>query len=156
MAGDNVDPEWVRRPHKWDSRFLTRWMIVFGTVSSVFDLLTFAILLLVFRAGKTEFRTGWFMESLLTELVIALVVRTRRPFYRSRPGAMLLLSSLAIIAITALLSQIPLGSRFGFVPLPFSLWLAVAGLTILYVIGTELTKSAFYARFPQDLEIKVP
>lgn len=156
IAGDNVDPEWVRRPHKWDSRFLTRYMIVFGTVSSVFDLLTFAILLLVFRAGEAEFRTGWFMESLLTELVIALVVRTRRPFYRSRPGSLLLLSSLAIMAVTLMLPQIPLGSRFGFVPLPFSLWLAVAGLTILYVIVTELTKSAFYARFPQDLEIKVP
>lgn len=152
IAGDAVDPEWVRRPHKWDSRFLTRYMLVFGAVSSVFDLLTFALLLLVFRAGEAEFRTGWFMESLLTELVIALVVRTRRPFYRSLPSRWLLLSSLAVMAVTVGLPLIPLGNRFGFVPLPFHLWLAVLGLTAAYVLVTELTKAAFYARFPQDAE----
>ena len=86
IADDAVDPELIARPQRWNMRFIGRFMLEFGAVSSVFDFLTFGALLLVFRAAPDLFRTGWFVESLLTELVIALVVRTRRPFFRSRPG----------------------------------------------------------------------
>ncbi len=85
IASDNVDPEWVARPRRWDNQFIARYMIVFGLVSSIFDLMTFGLLLYVFNVTANEFRTGWFVESLLTELVIALVVRTRRLCFRSRP-----------------------------------------------------------------------
>ena len=100
IAGDNVDPEWVARPRRWDNRFISRYMVVFGLVSSVFDFLTFGILLFVFSASAEEFRTGWFIESLLTELVIAIVVRTRGVFFRSRPGTLLLTSTIIVIGIT--------------------------------------------------------
>ena len=90
MADDSVDPELVERPRRWDMRFIGRFMVEFGLLSSVFDFLTFGVLLCVFHASPEVFRTGWFVESLLTELVIALVVRTRRPFFRSRPGTILL------------------------------------------------------------------
>ena len=86
IADDAVDPELIARPQRWNMRFIGRFMLEFGAVSSVFDFLTFGALLLVFHAAPDLFRTGWFVESLLTELVIALVVRTRRPFYRSRPA----------------------------------------------------------------------
>ncbi|HSB55180.1 MAG TPA: magnesium-translocating P-type ATPase, partial [Gemmatimonadales bacterium] len=89
LAGDNVDLEMVDRPRRWDIRMIGRFMVQFGLLSAAFDFLTFGLLLRVFHALATEFRTAWFIESLLTELVIALVVRTRRPFYRSRPGRVL-------------------------------------------------------------------
>ncbi len=86
IASDNVDPEWVEKPRRWNAKFIRDYMVLFGLVSSIFDFLTFATLLFVFHAAPEEFRTGWFVESLLTELVIALVVRTRHVFFRSRPG----------------------------------------------------------------------
>ena len=90
LADDSVDRELVDRPRRWDMRLIGRFMVEFGLVSSVFDVLTFTLLLVVFATGAEAFRTAWFVESLLTELVIALVVRTRRPFYASRPGTVLL------------------------------------------------------------------
>jgi Mg2+-importing ATPase len=146
IAGDNVDPEWVARPRRWDNRFISRYMVLFGLVSSIFDFLTFGILMLVFHASVVEFRTGWFIESLLTELVIALVVRTRRVFYRSRPGNWLLVTTLVVIAITLVLPYLPTDRLFGFVPLPASLMLALLGLTALYVLAAELAKKFFYER----------
>ena len=86
IASDRVDPEWVAKPRHWDTLFIRNYMVVFGLISSLFDFLTFGVLLWIFQVGPDEFRTGWFIESLMTGLVIALVVRTRRPFYRSRRG----------------------------------------------------------------------
>jgi len=136
----------VARPRRWDTRFIGRFMVVFGLVSSLFDFLTFGLLLWGFHASVDEFRTGWFVESLLTELVIALVVRTRRVFFRSRPGKWLLISTLAVIAITFSLPHLPLNAYFGFVPLRPPLLIMLAGLTALYVLVTEVTKHWFYSR----------
>jgi len=119
-------------------------MLEFGAVSSVFDFLTFGALLLVFHAAPDLFRTGWFVESLLTELVIALVVRTRRPFYRSQPGRVLLWSTVALIGLTVAIPYLPFIGAFGFAPLPGMLLLTVATITALYVAATELTKRRFY------------
>ena len=146
IAGDNVDPEMVERPRRWNTKFIRNYMVLFGLVSSIFDFLTFGTLLLLFRASPEEFRTGWFIESLLTELVIALVVRTRHVFFRSRPGKLLLLSTLAFIVITLVLPYLPFVSVFGFIPLPAPLILAMLGLTALYVLATELAKRYFYSR----------
>ncbi len=146
IASDRVDPEWVARPRRWDTLFIRNYMVRFGLISSAFDLLTFAILLWVFKSAPEEFRTGWFLESLLTELVIALVVRTRRPFYRSRPGNLLLGSTLAVIALALVLPYLPLSAVFGFVPLPAPLVLALIGLTLAYVFVVEVAKKSFYAR----------
>jgi Mg2+-importing ATPase len=146
IAGDRVDKEWVARPHRWDTVFIRDYMVRFGLISSVFDLLTFGTLLWLFKSAPEEFRTGWFLESLLTELVIALVVRTRRPFYRSRPGNLLLGSTVIVIAIALALPYLPFSALFGFVPLPAPLVLAMIGLTLAYVLAVELAKKSFYAR----------
>jgi Mg2+-importing ATPase len=146
IAGDRVDPDAVAVPRRWDTVFIRDYMILFGLLSSVFDLLTFGVLLWVFQAAPAEFRTGWFIESLLTELVIALVVRTRRPFWRSRPGRLLLGSTVAMVALTLVLPYLPPMALFGFVPLPTSLLMAMIGLTLAYVAAVEVGKRFFYAR----------
>jgi Mg2+-importing ATPase len=146
LADDAVDPELVDRPRRWDMRFIGRYMLEFGFVSSCFDILTFGVLLVVFRASQDTFRTGWFVESLLTELVVALVVRTRRPFFRSRPGSILLASTGLVVALALLLPYLPFARVFGFVALPGRLLLALVGVTALYVGATELQKRWFYRR----------
>jgi Mg2+-importing ATPase len=113
-------------------------------VSSVFDFLTFGMLLWLHNAAPEEFRTGWFIESLLTELVIALVVRTRKPFFRSRPGRWLWWSTVAVAVLTLLLPYLPINTLFDFVPLPFTTLLLLIGITTLYVITTEIVKKRFY------------
>jgi Mg2+-importing ATPase len=146
IASDNVDAEWVTKPRRWDTVFIRDYMVLFGLVSSVFDFLTFGALLWVFHAAPEEFRTGWFIESLLTELVIALVVRTRGPFWRSPPGHLLLASTAAVIVLTLALPYLPFVSVFGFVPLPAPVVLAMIALTLGYVAAAEVAKRFFYAR----------
>jgi Mg2+-importing ATPase len=146
IASDNVDTEMVVIPRRWNTKFIRDYMVLFGLVSSVFDFLTFGTLLFLFHASPDEFRTGWFIESLITELVIALVVRTRHLFLRSRPGKLLLASSLVFIGIALVIPYLPFISVFGFIPLSPSLMLSMLGLTALYVVATELTKKYFYSR----------
>ena len=145
IADDTVDSELVVQPRRWDMRFIGRFMIEFGLVSSAFDFLTFGTLLWIFHASPEVFRTGWFVESLLTELVIALVVRTRRPFFRSRPGTVLLTSTMILIPIAFAIPYAPFASIFGFVRLPAVLMVVIAAITALYVAATELLKRRFYA-----------
>ncbi len=146
LAGDSVDRELVERPRRWNMRFLGRFMIEFGLMSSVFDFLTFGLLLWGFAAGPEVFRTGWFVESLLTELVIALVVRTRRPFWRSRPGGVLLWSSLAVVLVAVAIPWLPGAALLGFTPLPAIVMLSLAAVVALYVASTEVLKASFYRR----------
>ena len=146
IADDRVDRELVEKPRRWDMKFLGRFMIEFGLLSSVFDFLTFGLLLWAFAAGPEIFRTGWFVESLLTELVIALVVRTRRPFWSSRPGNLLLWSSLAVALAAFAIPFLPGAGLLGFVPLPTGLLLALAAIVALYVAGAEVLKASFYRR----------
>jgi Mg2+-importing ATPase len=144
LAGDDVDKEMIETPRRWDMKLIARFMIEFGLMSSLFDMLMFAGLLFLFRAGPAEFRTGWFVESLLTELVVALVLRTRRPFWRSRPGRVLLVSTGILIVVALVLPYLPLVGLLGFVPLPPLLLCAVVGLTLAYVAAVELGKRWFY------------
>ena len=146
LADDSVDPELVDRPQRWDIGFIGRYMVQFGILSSVFDFLTFGALLGIFRANVATFRTSWFVESLLTELVIALVVRTRRPFFRSRPGTVLLVSTVSLIVVAFAIPYVPFASVFGFVPLPGPLLVTILGITALYVAATEIQKKWFYRR----------
>jgi Mg2+-importing ATPase len=113
-------------------------------LSSIFDFLTFAVLLWGLHASPELFRTGWFIESLLTELVIALVVRTRRPFFRSRPGNVLLFSTLVLIVATPAIPYLPFAASLGFVPIPGTLLAIVLTFTVLYVFAAEGTKRWFY------------
>jgi Mg2+-importing ATPase len=146
IAGDDVDPEMVAKPRRWDIHAIRNFMVVFGLISSLFDFLTFGVLLYVFEASAELFRTGWFVESLMTELAIALVVRTYRPFYRSRPGRLLLWSTLAVMALTLALPYLPVGVFFGFVALPPGMLGVLLAITVLYVIASEAAKLALAAR----------
>jgi Mg2+-importing ATPase len=113
-------------------------------LSSLFDFLTFGALLKVFSATPEVFRTGWFVESLLTELVIALVVRTRRPFFRSRPGTLLWVLTAAVTAVTFLIPFLPFAGVLGFTALPAPVLLVLLAITILYIGAAELAKMRFY------------
>jgi Mg2+-importing ATPase len=144
LAGDAVDHELVDRPRRWEMRFIGRYMVEFGAMSSAFDLLTFAALLMVFNASPDEFRTTWFTESLLTELFAALAMRTRRPFFRSRPGTVLLISTLVLVPVAFAMPYLPFAGVFGFVAMPTPLVLAVVGITAAYIAATELQKRWFY------------
>jgi Mg2+-importing ATPase len=146
IAGDAVDPELIERPGRWDMAFITRYMVEFGVLSSLFDFVTFGVLLVGFAATVDVFRTGWFMESLLTELAIALVVRTRRPFFRSRPGDLLLWSTLVLIAATMVVPFLPGTAVLGFVAVPAGVLASIGFVTVLYVVAAEMLKQWFYRR----------
>jgi Mg2+-importing ATPase len=146
IAGDAVDPEQVQRPRAWNLRSIRNFMVVFGLLSSVFDILTFLTLRLGFGVGAALFRSGWFIESTVTELAVMLVLRTNRPFWRSRPGRALLGSSVAVAAVTIALPYSPLAGPLGLVAVPAGILAALVGLTALYVIANEAAKR----RFPPD------
>ena len=147
IPGDNVDEDMIEQPHKWNIHFIRNFMIIFGLVSSVFDYATFGLLLFVVHATEQQFQTGWFIESLLTELVIALVVRTRRPFFRSKPGKLLWTMTLAVSLVTLSVPYLPFGHFLGFTPLPIWLMAALVALTGLYIGAAEIAKKFFYAKF---------
>jgi Mg2+-importing ATPase len=146
IATDLVDPEMVERPRRWDIGFIRRFMIVFGVISSAFDFATFGVLLLVLHAKEAELRTGWFVESVVSSALIVLVVRTRRPFYRSRSGRPLLIATLVVVGLTLLLPYSPLAPLLGFVPLPPAFLVALGPIILLYIIAAEGAKSIFYRR----------
>ncbi|HLO15831.1 MAG TPA: magnesium-translocating P-type ATPase [Anaerolineales bacterium] len=146
IAGDNVDQEYVQAPHRWDVKFIRNFMIIFGLVSSVFDFLTFGLLLWILHSSPEQFRTGWFIESLLTELLVALIVRTRRPFYQSKPGHWLWISTLIVVLFTFAVPYLSLNDLLGFVPLSVGTMSLLLLITLLYVIATEIAKRIFYAR----------
>lgn len=143
---DSVDDEMIAEPRHWDMNFVRDFMLIFGPVSSLFDFLTFALLLWVFQAGETLFQTGWFVESLMTQVLVIFVIRTQARPWLSRPHPALAASSLAIVALAVALPFTPLGGWFGFVPLPAHVMLALAGLTIVYLIMAEQVKQWFLAR----------
>ena len=146
IAQDRVDPERTLKPQGWDIGFVRDFMIVFGLVSSVFDFIAFAVLRLGFHAGATLFHTGWFVASMLTELLVLMVLRTQRPFFRSRAGKPLVVSSLAVAAITlALPYSGGLAHVLGFVPLSRTLLLALLAITAGYIVTAELVKRVFYS-----------
>jgi Mg2+-importing ATPase len=152
IAGDNVDDELVKVPRRWDIKFIRRFMFVFGTLSSVFDCLTFAALISL-GATMKQFRTGWFVESILSASLIVLVVRSRRPFFKSRPSKLLALATAATIAATFLLPYLPLADLLGFGPMPARFYPIILLIVGLYVGGAEITKRFFY-RFAEAVPHK--
>jgi len=143
---DNVDEEQLQRPAHWDTGQIRRFMLFFGPISSVFDFVTFAILLWVFDAGPSLFRSGWFVESLATQSLAIFAIRTRRvPFFRSRPSTPLLVSTLIVVAVGAVLPFSPLAHWLGFTALPPALVGVIALMIPTYLLLLELGKKRFYA-----------
>ncbi|HEY3384589.1 MAG TPA: magnesium-translocating P-type ATPase [Vicinamibacterales bacterium] len=143
IATDTVDAEMVEKPRRWDTRFIRNFMMTFGLVSSVFDYATFGVLYLL---GSTpeQFRTGWFLESVVSASLVVLVVRTRRPFFMSRPSRPLAVATGAVVAATLALPYTPLGAIFGFTPLGPWYLAALGAVVVLYIAAAELAKRAFY------------
>ena len=147
IASDAVDPETVDKPRRWNVTYIRNFMVVFGLISSVFDFITFGVLLLVLRASENQFRTGWFIESLFTELFILLVVRTRRSLFKSKPGRWLWVSTLLVGLAALILPYLPgVGPAFGFVPLPPLMMTLLLAITGLYVVANEIAKRIFYRK----------
>ena len=144
IATDNVDPELLHDPQRWDIKFIQRFMLVFGSISSFFDFLLFAILLLLLKVRAIEFRTSWFLLSILTEIMVLLVLRTRKTFFRSRPSSSLLLLSGVIGLIGLIFPYLPFNHVFGFEPLPLYLMAITLALLVSYCTITELVKYRFY------------
>ena len=137
---DNVDEETLQQPVRWDLRLIKRFMLVFGPVSSVFDFLTFFVLLWLFRAGAPEFQTGWFVESLCTQALVVFAIRSRKMLFRSRPHPVLLCLTLGVIVVGAGLPLTPVGAWFGFVMLPVSYYAFVGGAALAYLALVEVIK----------------
>ena len=152
---DEVDAEWLTKPRKWAIGELRRFIIYIGPISSIFDYATFFIMLFIYGAWAHPdpahaalFHTGWFVESLFTQTLIIHVIRTKKiPFLQSRASTPLILTSLAIVAVGAYLPYSPLASWLGFVPLPWSYWLWLLGMLVIYVVLTQLIKTWFYRKF---------
>ncbi|HSB17653.1 MAG TPA: magnesium-translocating P-type ATPase [Bryobacteraceae bacterium] len=145
IATDRVDRELIDRPRRWDIAFIRKFMLTFGLVSSVFDYLTFGALLLILNASPEQFRTGWFVESVISASAIVLVIRTRRPFFASRPGPPLVLATLAVALVTLLLPLLPIAAPLGLSPMPPSFLVLLAAILAGYVLTAELVKRRFYA-----------
>src|SRR6266699_4248244 len=146
IATDSVDREMTDKPRRWNVAFIRNFMFTFGVLSSVFDYLTFGVLLLILHANVAQFRTGWFLESVISASLIVLVIRSRRPFFRSRPSRQLLVATLLIVALTLIVPYTPLAALFGFQPLNV-LFLSLMGvIVILYIAAAEMAKKLFYER----------
>ena len=146
IASDRVDDAYVRKPHHWDVGLVRRFMIRVGLVSSVFDLLTFAVLLRFFRSTPGTFRTGWFLESLITQTLVLFVIRTTGNPLTSRPSRFLGVSILCTLAIGVAIPYSPLGSAFGFTPPPVEFLVFVAASTALYLVSVEFVKRRLVPR----------
>lgn len=146
IATDSVDKEMVQVPRRWDINFIRKFMVVFGITSSLFDYMTFGVLLFVLPGMIEQFRTGWFTESVISASMIVLVIRSRKPFFKSKPGKYLLITTLLTAAVTLLFPFTPFAGPFGFKPLPISVIIIIAAIIGIYVITAELIKRIFYKK----------
>ena len=146
ISGDSVDFELVERPRHWSISFIRSFMVVFGLLSSLFDFLTFGVLLFLLHASVNQFRTGWFMESVVSASLVVLVIRTRRPFFRSSPSRYLLAVTLAACISAFLIPYSLLAEPFEFTGLPILFILIVIIIVAAYVFTAETVKRAFYSR----------
>ena len=153
---DEVDDELLAQPRHWDIKFIRNFMLVLGSVSSIFDFLTFGLLLWVFNATEALFQTGWFMESLATQVLVIFVIRTRGSPLRSRPNPLLAGTSLTVAAVGILLPYTAIGRWFGFVPLPLTFLAALGAMVVCYLVLAESVKRWFYRRFPAHGVIRSP
>jgi Mg2+-importing ATPase len=155
---DNVDPEYVEKPRRLDASFIRDFMVFFGPISSIFDFLTFYIMLYGFNAWTADkaplFQTAWFIESLCTQTLVIFAIRTRRsPFFKSMPSKPLLISSLSIVGVGILLPLTPIGSWFGFdQQFPLRFFIFLAAFIAVYLMLVESLKRSFYKRYGHLLE----
>ncbi|HZX31989.1 MAG TPA: magnesium-translocating P-type ATPase [Rhodocyclaceae bacterium] len=147
---DRVDDDYLVHPRHWDMAFIRNFMLVVGPVSSVFDFLTFYVMLAVFHAGEALFHTGWFVESMATQVLVIFIIRTRRNPFRSRPNPWLVTCSLSVVAVAVLLPFTPAGMHLGFVAPPAFFFPILAALLLFYLLAVEGMKQWFFRRFAAE------
>ena len=144
IASDSVDEEWLKRPVKWDMKFIKKFMILFGIISSVFDYMTFAVLLFIFKANEETFHTGWMLESIISAMVVMIIVRTARPVFASRPNSKLLIAIVGVAVALLAIIYSPINIYLGLISLPIKLLLALLGVSLIYALIAEILKKSFY------------
>ncbi len=145
ISTDNVDPETIAKPRRWDIKFIRKFMIVFGLLSTLFDLITFGILLYFLHPTSIEqFRTTWFIESIISACIIVLVIRTTRPIFKSKPKRYLIISTLITISLVMILPYTPIGKVFGLTEIPISYLIVIGLIVSAYAISAEIIKRIFY------------
>jgi Mg2+-importing ATPase len=147
IANDNVDDVFIQKPHRWDVSFIRRFMLVFGPLSSVFDLITFGVLLWIVHADQATFQTGWFIESVVSASLVVFAIRTRLPFYRSKPYRGMILMTLLVAAIAIALPYTPLAAIMQFTPLGIKTLGLIAIIVVLYFFSAEMVKRWFFHHF---------
>jgi Mg2+-importing ATPase len=146
IATDQVDTIDIEKPHRWDIHFIQRFMITFGILSSVFDCITFGVLLYYLDAGEKLFQTGWFVESVISASLIVLAIRTRLPFLKSLPGRYLTIATILVVLAVLVFPFTFLNSIFGFVRLPVAFYGWILVIVTSYIFSAEMTKQWFYKR----------
>jgi Mg2+-importing ATPase len=146
IATDRVDSELVKEPRRWDIRFIRKFMITFGVVSSLFDYITFGALLFLLHANVDHFRTGWFMESVVSASLVVLIIRTRQPFFKSKPSTSLWVATLLVVLGTVALPYTELSRLFGFTFMPLEFLPVLVGILFLYIVTAEIAKKIFYGK----------
>lgn len=154
IATDRVDDLNIQLPQRWDLGFIKRFMITFGLLSSVFDYLTFGVLLLIIHANEKVFQTGWFIESVISATLIVLVVRTRLPFFKSLPGKYLLIATITVLLLVLALPLTPMALWFGFTRLPLFYYGWMMLIIAAYMLSAELSKYFFYRKMNQAMTVK--
>lgn len=144
IASDSVDEDWLKKPVKWDMKFIKRFMTIFGITSSVFDYITFAVLLLLFNADEKFFQTGWMLESVISAVVVMLIVRTARPFLKSKPSKKLLLAIVGIVILLIAIAYSSMNVYLGLISLPFKAFASLLAISFVYAVTAELLKKNFY------------
>ena len=145
IATDNVDKEMIAKPHRFNMKFIRKFMIVFGLLSSVADYTTFGVLI-YFGSTAEQFRTGWFIESVFSASFIVLAIRTSRPLIKSRPGKYLALTTIAITCIVFVIPYTFIGKEFGFAPIPIPILIVIPIIVAVYITFVEIVKRAFYRK----------
>ena len=152
IATDKVDDMQIQAPQRWDMGFIRRFMITFGLLSSIFDYLTFGVLLLIFHANERAFQTGWFTESVISAVLIVLVVRTRLPFFKSLPGKYLSAATLFVLFLVLVIPVTPLMTWFNFTRLPLAFYGWMLIVISGYILSAEVIKHWFYGRLLRQLK----
>jgi len=147
IPSDNVDEEQLEKPGKWNLKMIRNYMLIFGIHSSVFDILTFVTLLYFLKSTESGFQTGWFIESILTELFILFIIRTRKNFFKSKPGKYVFLLAMAAFVSTIVLPYLPFAHTIGLIPLPLNQLLIILGIVLAYILTADLVKIWFFKRF---------
>jgi Mg2+-importing ATPase len=144
IASDSVDSSQLRTPGRWNLKAVHRYTLVYGLHSSIFDLITFISLYYILRVNEQVFQTGWFIESVLSELLILFVVRSYKPFLKSKPSMPLLILTIISVSITIILPYLPVAGQLGLVPLPFYQLFVVLGIIVIYIITADWLKRRYF------------